>query len=81
MRTKVKNIIFLHICIFIYTWTTITAKITSRFDFLSWEYILGYVVMVFILGVYAILWQQAIKPDVYKRQSGSNRGLRLLQFQ
>ena len=62
MRTKVKNIIFLHICIFIYTWTTITAKITSRFAFLSWEYILGYVVMVFILGVYAILWQQAIKP-------------------
>lgn len=62
MKSKVKNIVFLHICIFIYSLTTLTAKITSAYDFLSFEYIAGYAVMVLILGVYAIVWQQAIKP-------------------
>ena len=62
MKIKLKNILFLHICIFIYTLTTITAKITSRYEFMSFPYIIGYVVMVLILGIYAILWQQAIKP-------------------
>lgn len=62
MKSKVKNIVFLHICIFIYSLTTLTAKITSAYEFLSFKYIAGYAVMVFILGVYAIVWQQAIKP-------------------
>lgn len=62
MKKKIKDIGFLHVCVFIYTFTTITAKITSTFDFMSWKYLMGYTVMVLILGVYAILWQQAIKP-------------------
>lgn len=62
MLDKVKNICFLHVCIFIYTLTTITAKITARYDFLSVQYIIGFGIMVAILGIYAILWQQAIKP-------------------
>ncbi len=62
MKSRVKNFVFLHLCIFIYTLTTVTAKITSRYEFLSLPYLTGYAVMVVILGVYAILWQQAIKP-------------------
>ena len=62
MKSKVKNIAFLHVCILIYSLTSLTAKITSAYDFLSLKYIVGYAMMVFILGVYAIVWQQAIKP-------------------
>ena len=54
MKIKLKNILFLHICIFIYSLTTIAAKVTSRYQFLSFPYIIGYVVMVLILGIYAI---------------------------
>lgn len=62
MNRKVKNFLFLHVCILIYTLTTVTAKVTSQYEFLSVPYIAGYAVMVGILGIYAILWQQAIKP-------------------
>ena len=62
MKTKIKNFLFLHVCIFIYTLTTVTAKITSDFVFLSFPYLAGYAVMVAVLGFYALLWQQAIKP-------------------
>lgn len=59
---KVKDYFFLHVTILIYTATTILSKFTSNYDFLSWQYILCMVGIAFSLGLYAILWQQAIKP-------------------
>lgn len=58
---RIKDIIFLHICILIFTGTTVLSKYISRFDFLSLEYILVFFAMFAILGFYALLWQQAIK--------------------
>lgn len=57
-----KNYLFLHFTILIYTATTILSKIASGFNFLSLPYILCMGGIVLSLGVYAILWQQAIKP-------------------
>lgn len=61
-KNKIFNFIFLHICILLYTVTTILSKFASRYAFLSLNYILIFGLMILNLGVYAILWQQAIKP-------------------
>ena len=41
--------------------STVTAKFASNEEFLSLKFILFYGLEIFILGVYAILWQQIIK--------------------
>lgn len=56
-----KKYLLLHLCIFWYTGTTILSKVASQMEFLSLPYIVCYCAIVFVLGVYAILWQQAIK--------------------
>lgn len=58
----IKRYVFLHACILLFTFTTILSKYASEYDFLSLKYIGIYALMVINLGVYAILWQQAIKP-------------------
>lgn len=57
----IKNIIILQVIILIYTLSTVTAKFASQEEFLSLKFILFYGIEIFILGVYAILWQQIIK--------------------
>ncbi len=56
-----KNIIILQVIILIYTLSTVTAKFASNEEFLSLKFILFYSIEIFILGIYAILWQQIIK--------------------
>ena len=57
----IKNIIILQVIILIYTLSTVTAKFASNEEFLSIKFILFYGLEIFILGVYAKLWQQIIK--------------------
>ena len=57
----IKNIIILQVIILIYTLSTVTAKFASNEEFLSLKFILFYGIEIFILGIYAILWQQIIK--------------------
>lgn len=57
----IKNIIILQVIILIYSLSTVTAKFASNEEFLSLKFILFYGLEIFILGVYAILWQQIIK--------------------
>lgn len=59
---KIKNTLFLHFSILLYSGVTVMSKFAAGEDFLSPRYILFFGLMVFILGVYAIVWQQAIKP-------------------
>lgn len=58
---KIVSIIILQAIIAIYTMSGVAAKFASRYEFLSFKFILCYAVEIFILGVYAILWQQIIK--------------------
>ena len=60
-KSFIKNIIMLQVIILIYTLSTVTAKFASNEEFLSLKFILFYGLEIFILGVYAILWQQIIK--------------------
>lgn len=59
---KVLNIIFLHACILLYTGVSILGKVAAAYRFLSLGYILIMAAMAAVLGIYAILWQQVIKP-------------------
>jgi len=51
----------LQLFILLYSTTAIVAKLASREQFLSRDYVLFYLLMVAILAVYAIGWQQLIK--------------------
>ena len=45
----------------LYTVSGIAAKLASNYEFLSWGFILCYGLEIFVLGLYAIIWQQIIK--------------------
>ena len=45
----------------LYTLSGIAAKFASNYEFMSWGFILCYGLEIFVLGVYALIWQQIIK--------------------
>lgn len=59
--TTLGPILLLQGAVMIYTLSTLCSKMASGYDFLSWNYILWMCADVFVLGIYAILWQQVIK--------------------
>ena len=54
-------LILLQLVIMIYTLSGVAAKFAAGYEFLSMGFILCYGVEIFILGLYAIFWQQIIK--------------------
>lgn len=58
---KLLNIIMLQFSVMVYSLSTVAGNMASKHDFLSAGYILFFGLDFFILGVYAILWQQIIK--------------------
>lgn len=45
----------------LYSFTGIFSKAAAGKDFLSFEWIMLYAAVIFLLGVYALLWQQVLK--------------------
>lgn len=60
-NNKIISIIILQMIVAIYTMSGVAAKFASKYEFLSFKFILCYAVEILILGVYAVLWQQIIK--------------------
>lgn len=60
-KIKVKDILILQLIVLVYTLSGVAGKFASGNEFLSWRFILFYGLEIVILGVYALLWQQAIK--------------------
>lgn len=60
-KVTIKDLIYLQLIIIIFTISSVIAKFASGQAFLSPQFILFYGLEVASLGVYAILWQQAIK--------------------
>ena len=58
---KFLSIMILQLIVAIYTMSGVAAKFASKYEFLSFKFILCYAVEILILGVYAVLWQQIIK--------------------
>ena len=60
-NSKLKMFLILQSAVFLYSLSGIASKIASNYEFLSLGFILSYGAEIFILGVYAIVWQQIIK--------------------
>lgn len=61
MNNKVKNLFSLHMVLLLYAVAMLFSKRAATFPFLSKNFILYYGIMLIIMGVYAILWQQILK--------------------
>lgn len=58
---KVKYYILIILAKFVYSLTSIFSKLASRELYLSKSFCFYYIIIVLILGIYAIMWQQALK--------------------
>ena len=56
-----KKYVLLHLLLFFFSFCGVFSKLASGYDFLSWQFCVFYGISIFILGIYAILWQQIIK--------------------
>lgn len=59
--SKIKNFIYLHILLLVFSFCSVFSKLAGTADFLSLKFCLFYGLSILILGVYAIFWQQILK--------------------
>lgn len=60
-KMTIKSFLLLQAIFLIYSISSVVAKIASANEVMSLKFILLYITEAAVLGVYAILWQQAIK--------------------
>lgn len=60
-KISIKGIIFIQLAVIIYTFSGVMGKFAAGHEFLSWQFIFFIGMELFILGCYAIVWQQIIK--------------------
>lgn len=58
---KIKPYIMLHLLLMLYSFSGIFSKTASGKEFLSFEWCFNYGMVIVIMGVYALLWQQVLK--------------------
>lgn len=51
----------MHFGFILYSFYTVTGKIASKYELFSFSFILFYALMIFILFLYALIWQQVLK--------------------
>ena len=56
-----KDFILLHLILFAYSVSSIFSKLAARQQFLSVSFFLCYGMVLLLLGIYSIVWQQVIK--------------------
>ena len=56
-----KAFVLLHAILLLYSFCSVFSKLASQQSFLSLPFILFYGLVIVVLGVYAILWQQVLK--------------------
>lgn len=60
-KISLKQIVFLQASVLVNTAAGIFSKLASTQEFLSFNFFVFYAAQVFVLGIYALLWQQIIK--------------------
>lgn len=58
---KAGNILFLHSVLLLYAFSALISKFASSFPFPSPKFVFWYGMIIVLLFVYAILWQQVLK--------------------
>lgn len=61
LKPSFSSFIFMYISFFIYSLSGIAMKIAGSYELFSFKYLLFLAVSVFILGIYAVLWQIVLK--------------------
>lgn len=62
MKTDfVKDYLLLYIGVFVYSLCSVMNKLAAAYSFLSLHFCLFYGLAIFILAIYAVLWQQILK--------------------
>lgn len=59
--TKIKVLFALHVMLMIYSMSGICSKLAAEQSFLSLRFCIYYLIIIMLLGLYAIGWQQIIK--------------------
>ncbi len=60
-KLNVKSFALLHVILLLYSFCSVFSKLASQQEFMSFQFFLFYGLVLLILGVYAILWQQVLK--------------------
>ena len=60
-RLTIRNVLFLTFAVAIYSSAGVFSKLASGYDFLSLPYICCLGGVIIVLGIYAVLWQMALK--------------------
>lgn len=60
-KINIKDIIFLNLIILYYPFISIIAEIASGYELMSSSFIKFYILEIIAIGIYAVLWQRAIK--------------------
>ena len=58
---KARYFLFLHLILLIYSGASVTAKFASRESFPDMMFLILYGLMILLLGIYAVFWQQILK--------------------
>ena len=61
MKKGLKTLCILHLLLIVFSFSGVVSKIASASAFLSAEFCIWYSLIIFLLGIYAIVWQQIIK--------------------
>ena len=61
MKPNISAFLLMYLSFFIYSLSGVFLKIASYNEILSFKYILLFGMVVLIMGIYAILWQQVLK--------------------
>lgn len=60
-RSRLKVMLCLHIMLVLYSFSSILSKLAARQQFFSWNFCIYYALIILLLALYAIGWQQVIK--------------------
>lgn len=61
MFRKIGKYVFLHLTLLLYMVASVFSKLAGSHDSLSWGFLIFYGIAMFLLMVYAVLWQQVLK--------------------
>ena len=60
-KNNIFSFLLMHAVFLLYSFYTVIGKFAAKYDFLSLHFCLFYCLLIFILFLYAIIWQQVLK--------------------
>lgn len=76
-KTTLKEILLLQLAVLLFSVSSVLSKFAAQYGFLSWNWILFYGASLFLLGVYAVAWQQFLK-NIPLTTAYANRAMAML---